>query len=507
MLSILTQISMEVNDAGKTGYSGRTMDSAVRFRLTVLLAVVASSITVSGQPLPSRIISKDPAIRQTALRQLAAFTPEQKLEYLPELTRLIGGENGYVVALAFVKIGPAAVPHLKSLLTTPMRSHVARALAMIRPVSPDTLESIRKLLDDSNVYIRGTAAACVLSLGVEDERARSISSASEEGQPAGRPIAGGIPLWIQALVSKDYAVQRDARILLKSAGAAAIPPLLDALKSGDARLRFGAAEALALVFLKSYRPDVEAAMIPLLKDTTYGMRDFARQILTYQVSEAAADALIEDEVAEQLRRKAAEESTRVWLKSAHTREELLMPIPSEPDRESVLDVAEPEEASAPDGTTILAVLHRNANKDNPYQLLRVWLRNGVRYTFLKQLAANDDDRSYLSSEFFRFGGKLYLHLMTLHDGFANMHEDEIFRIERNALTPIRVARNSPIRYQKGEVINRGGVQTFHDDDLRFEFGIWGARDPSCCPSAMIVGTYTIVGNELRVATWKRVVEE
>src|SRR6187455_1347630 len=115
------------------------MDSAVRFRLTVLLATVASSIAVSGQPLPSRIFSQNPAIRQTALRQLAALTPEQKLAYLPELTRLMGGQNGYVVALAFVKIGPAAVPHLKSLLTTPARSHAARALAMIRPVSPDTL--------------------------------------------------------------------------------------------------------------------------------------------------------------------------------------------------------------------------------------------------------------------------------------------------------------------------------------------------------------------------------
>ncbi len=99
--------------------------------------------------------------------------------------------------------------------------------------------------------------------------------------------------------------------------------------------------------------------------------------------------------------------------------------------------------------------------------------------------------------------ELYFHLMTLHEGFANMHEDELFRVGRGSLIPIRVRAGSGTELEKGEYIARSFSETFKDDDLRFESGIWKAGDPGCCPSVTVTGSYTIERNELRVATWRR----
>jgi hypothetical protein len=56
----------------------------------------------------------------------------------------------------------------------------------------------------------------------------------------------------------------------------------------------------------------------------------------------------------------------------------------------------------------------------------------------------------------------------------------------------------------GEGVWKGLWETFKDDKLEFSFGIWKEHDANCCPSAGLVnGTYTIVGDELRYATWKR----
>jgi HEAT repeat protein len=455
-----------------------------------------------GQTLQNEVISDDPVTRQTALKRLATLTPEQKLPYLPILTRMILEKNGYRVVPAFAKIGPPAVPYLQSLLSSQdgfVRAMSVRSLAMIRPISADSVEAIRKLLADPEV--ESHAAVALLSLGVDDRRARVIANVVWQNQPKGRPIVGGIPAWIQALSSQDDFVRYDANVLLKEAGADAVPPLLAALQNGDDRLRFGAVGALA--FMHSYRPDVETACIGALKDPSPQVRATARGVLQDQVSLAAHDALLEDEITERLRLKSAEKNNHNWLSSTHTREEVLAPLPPNSDRDYLLGVADPVEASAPDGTELLAVTHRSVEKSEPHQALRVWNRRGNRYSFLKEVITTGDDVSYLSAGFFHFRGKLYLHLMTLHSGNAYIHEDEIFRAERNALSPIRQNTPNPVKLAAGESIAKDVFQTFDDDNLHFEFGIWKGQDPHCCPSSNVSGTYTIVGNELRIATWKR----
>ena len=227
----------------------------------------------------------------------------------------------------------------------------------------------------------------------------------------------------------------------------------------------------------------------------------AHAILDLQISEAAHDALLEADIAEEARQRAAEAYTRGWLTSTHTRDELLAPLPPNADHAYTLGVAAPTGAAAPDGTAVLVVIHRSAEKGESHQVLRVWSQHGTRYSFI--LMRTGDDFSYLSVGFFRFGGKLYLHLMTLHSGNGIFHEDEFFRVERSLLTPIRDSTGTPIKLGKDESVAKGVFQTFHDNDLRFEFGIWKGQDPYCCPSAKVKGTYTIIGNELRIATWKR----
>jgi HEAT repeat protein len=480
----------------------RSYFSAVAIRSSVVIAVFGMAAGAFAQTLQNEVISDDPVTRQSALKRLAALTPEQKLPYLPILTRMILEKNGYRVVPAFARIGPPAVPHLQSLLSSQdgfVRAMSVRALAMIRPISADSVEALRRLLADPEV--ERYAAVSLLSLGVDDQRARVIANVLWQNQPKGRPIAGGIPAWIQALSSQDDFVKYDANMLLKETGAAAIPALLTALQNGDERLRFGAIGALA--FMHSYRPDVEAACIGALKDPSPKVRDIARGVLQDQVSLAAHDALLGDEIAERLRLEAAEENSRNWLNSTHTREEVLAPLPPNSDHDYLLGVGDPVEASAPDGTELLAITHRSADKSEPHQVLRVWNRRRNRYSFLKELITTGDDISNLSAEFFHFRGKLYFHLMTLHSGHAYIHEDEIFRVERNALTPIRQNTANTVKLAAGESIAKDVFQTFGDDDLHFEFGIWKGQDPECCPSSKVSGTYTIVGNELRIATWKR----
>jgi hypothetical protein len=455
-----------------------------------------------GQTLQNDIVSDDPATRQAALKRLAGLTPEQKLTYLSILTRMIPEKNGYRVAPGFAKVGPLAVPHLHALLGSPdafVRGTAVRALAMIRPISAESVEAIRKLLEDPQVQMH--AAVSLLCVGIDDQRARAIVNVFWQNQPKGRPISGGITAWVKALSSEDGFVRYDAEMLLKEAGVAAIPPLLEALKDGDDRLRFGAVDALA--FLHSYRPDVEVACIRALKDPSLKVRNIARGVLYEQVSLAAHDALLGDEIAEGLRLEAAEKDKRDWMNSTHTRDEVLAPLPPDSDHDYVLDVADPIEASAPDGTRVLAVTHRSVDKSQPRQVLRVWDCRGSRYSFLKELIPTGEDISYLSAGFFHFRGKQYLHLMALHSGHGYIHEDQIFRVERNSLTPIHRSTSSPIKLASGESIAKDVFETFHGDDLHFEFGIWKGQDPQCCASSTVTGTYTIVGNELRIATWKR----
>jgi hypothetical protein len=184
-----------------------------------------------------------------------------------------------------------------------------------------------------------------------------------------------------------------------------------------------------------------------------------------------------------------------------TRDEILAPLPPDQDRDYSLYAGDSWEAAAPDGTRILSVVHRSGL--HSFQLLRLWLRRGDRYSFLKALVAEEDADFSVSADWFRFRSQLYVRLVeTNTEGrYRGSENNQIFRVERNSLIPIRGAAATFLNPDETTVY--GGFDRFQDESLTFESWIAKNSDPACCARYIVEGTYTIVGNELRVATWKR----
>jgi hypothetical protein len=189
-----------------------------------------------------------------------------------------------------------------------------------------------------------------------------------------------------------------------------------------------------------------------------------------------------------------------------TRDDVFAAIPADRDRPYPLFADAYMESTAADGTIVLFVIHRAKQFDpgdavRPDELLRVWTRRGDRYSFLKALAVSGQELAYPSAEIFRFQEKLYLRLIKNYIGNMALFDDELFRVERNSLTPIH-RQALPAAITNRSSMDKKPSDSFSDEDLRFSSGIWAPTDPNCCPSTPIDGTYTIVGDELRVATWK-----
>jgi hypothetical protein len=288
----------------------------------------------------------------------------------------------------------------------------------------------------------------------------------------------------------------DAMYLLTRAGPSAVPALIKALKSEDPETRAGAAQALQMMHI--YRADMEEACIQALKDPSARVRQSARFLLAFQVTEQAKDALLEDELAELKRNREDEQRALVMRTRAHTEAEVLSPIPPDPDHKFALKVTQRFETKAPDGTTLLTVLHKGEQRDD---LLRVWNLRASGYYLLKEKIPGET--GHLSTGSFRYGGNVYLHVRTLWGGNGGYHDDELFRVESGLLTELRVPKSLPVKLSADES-TYGLLQWFEDDNLRFQFDIWKAGDPHCCPSAgQVKGTYVIVGDELKYADWSR----
>jgi hypothetical protein len=127
----------------------------------------------------------------------------------------------------------------------------------------------------------------------------------------------------------------------------------------------------------------------------------------------------------------------------------------------------------------------------------------VNYFLIKEQEGADFG-VHLSAEGFHYQGKGYLHIMELSAGTGYEHTDEIFRIESGGLHPIAMPQGLPPVVAPNEGVWKGLMQGFEDDYLTFAFGIYNGGDANCCPTAgWATGTYTIVGDEMRYATWSR----
>jgi HEAT repeat protein len=266
--------------------------------------------------VPTRqFVSGDQGLQQKALQQLSRLSDRQKLDYIPDLVRLMRDSKDVQQAnrsvLAFVKIGPLATPSLLSLLadsSPDTRGRAAQALAMIRPTTQMVIDRLHALLDDRNEWVRQRVAECLLSMSVADERAEQIEKdlwkqgVRVEIPPSEQPkdISEAIE-WLS-----DYDVPRSDRFIfgreyLTTVGVPAVQPLLAAVETGGETTRAG---ALSVLFnMHVYRPDIEAAAIKGIEDDSIVVRDSASYILDFTVTEAAKDALLSEEVADIGRRR------------------------------------------------------------------------------------------------------------------------------------------------------------------------------------------------------------
>jgi hypothetical protein len=249
-----------------------------------------------------------------------------------------------------------------------------------------------------------------------------------------------------------------------------------------------------------YRSDIAAAAIQALKsDPSARVRSYARQILLSEITEAAEDAFLQDDIEEIARKQKLDAGASRARMRSYTREEVLAAIAPDPDHTYPLEVSETVESKAPDGTRVFTVVHTGKNRAD---LLRVWMVRDSRYRLLRENSVEDDAR--LSAERFHFGDQVFLHLMILFNGTGRQRSDEFFRVESGGLTPLKTPGGLPLTLAYGETVMNGFEESFQDQDLRFEFFIWKDGDAHCCPSAgRVQGKYTIVGNELRYASWTR----
>ena len=470
---------------------------------TIGVVLIPLAVVLYGQISTQQLTSDDPNLRQAALRQLAVLSVSEKSRYVPELVRLLHDKEAHRVVLAFAKIGPSAVPALLNLLDDPdrgVRGFAAEATATIRPIMPETIDKLRLMLKDRDEWVQRRVAESILSIGISDEEAQSV--VREEWKSAalrliGPKPGGSISDWVRLLSSDDLVTRFGAVYSLTGAGPPAVPVLIKALKSDDPEVRAGAAEALQGMHL--FGSDIEAACIQALQDPSARVREFARNVLFFQVTETAMDALLQDEIAEIARKTAIEQRAQIERARPHSLAEVLAPIPSDPDNSHPLEVTDQFGTKSPDGTVLFTVLYKGRERGD---LLRVWRVRQGRYYLVKEDTAEPD--SDLSAGWFYYQGKAYLHVMHRWNGTGYQHEDEFFRIESGGLVKLTTPRGLPLVLAPGEGVWKGFLETFEDDDLEFEFGIWKGDDANCCPTAgWAKGTYTIVGNELRYATWNR----
>ncbi len=474
--------------------------------VSAVLALVLCPLTLSGQFALKDITAKDPVVRQAALRRLAALPLSEKERYIPDLARLLRASDEYIpIVLAFAKIGPPAVPTLRDLLTDPthvVRGCAAEALAMIRPVARKDIASLHSMLKDNDKWVRQRVAESLLSAGAKDPEAELVSRDEWHYlQFRGAQPSGGIGDWIGSLALSDPRTTYNDISSLISVGDPAVPSLIQALKNQDSNIRAGAAEALQDMHV--YRPDIEAAFIQAINDPSQRVRDAARFSLLFTISEAASDALLRDEIAEIERKKTAEQRARANRTLPHSLTEILASIPPDPDNTYALDVANQFETKAPDGTVVLTVLHSGEQRTD---LLRFWARRNGSYFLVGEDTADNPDGGtpHLSADAFHYHGKAYIHAQRLWEGTGSQHEDKYFRVENGGLVQLKTPEGFPIQLAPKEGVWKGFALDLKDDHLGFEFWIWKEGDSNCCPTAgQVTGTYTIVGDDLRYATWKR----
>jgi HEAT repeat protein len=212
--------------------------------------------------------------------------------------------------LALGEIGPAAataLPQLLKLAQSPDLSFddagpVFQALGKIAPHQPEVLDLLfAALADPHSAPKRYAAAECLSWLSRQDPLVvkRLITAVADPGIPdrpeavlalcgAGPAAAPAIPLLKGLFHQQDVMLRYAAAEVLAFIGDAAIPALLQALKSSDVRARYHAAYSLGRIGPR--QSEILPALIQVLHDEERAVRRSAIRALG-DIGPAAASAV------------------------------------------------------------------------------------------------------------------------------------------------------------------------------------------------------------------------
>jgi hypothetical protein len=373
--------------------------------------------------------------------------------------------------------GQDGAPALADLLTgDPDREVRKGAVEALEKVDPKNAAKplSQALLHDKDLEVRKAAL-------------NSIGKLGDDG-------AAAIPALIESLRSEDDDIRKGATDDLQSLGKLAIPPLLAALQNPSVMIREGAIEALP------HNPPLpeevaKALTVAASKDKSRTVRNAAAVVLQ-GASLPAGDAVLGK--LEQDYAASPKPIANIDKNRQYSKEEIIASLP--PDKEHAYPLRLTSLFPLED-SNFAVTLHQG--QERPDRLV-IWKKVGVNRYQVAQTMENDPD----ADETFRpptlftpkgepNGQKLkFLYIENVGRRFA---DETVYAIDTDAneLRPVDIESAETWYRSKlhpGEETWGGEGNLFVDDQQPgFEFYIAKSKDPSCCPSGgQVTGTYKII---------------
>jgi len=372
--------------------------------------------------------------------------------------------------------GQDGAPVLAHLLATDpdvqVRKGAIEALEKVDPKNAATPLS-QALLHDKDLEVRKAAL-------------NSIGKLGDDG-------AAAIPALIESLRSEDDDIRKGATDDLGMLGKLATLPLIAALQNPDARIRAGAIKTLPQ---SPPLPDEvkEALIAAASKDKSRMVRNAAAEALQaagIPAAEAAVGKLEKDYEA------APKPIANIDKNRQYSKEEIIASLPPDKEHEYPLRLTSlfPVEDS-----NFVVTLHQGHERPDR---LAIWKKVGVnRYRIVQAMEAElEVDESFRQPTLFTPKGEppgenvKFLDIVNVGRRFA---DETVYAIDTDAgeLRPVDI--ESPETWYRpqvhtGEDTVTGGNVFVDGQEPGFEFYIAKPKDPSCCPSAgQVTGTYKIV---------------
>jgi HEAT repeat protein len=322
---------------------------------------------------------------------------------------------------------------------------------------------------------------------------------------AGRAYPPAMQALARALDDESDVIRSAASRGLAGLGRPAVLALAAALKSPDLYVRHGAVRALADIQPQS--EDVVSALLIALKDQSNSVRSAAAEALQNTTGPARQAALAEQQRQANAELAAKGGDANRW----YSAEELIATIPADADHKYPLRLeyllAIPSDSS--DSGDFFVTVHQG--KERPSRLA-FWAPVGEdkyqRSQVIMAEESGDSDDGFGPPTIFEtevwlanwdrgyYERSSFVHIPELSkERYGG--GDLVFAVDTdtNQFFPVEI-QPADEWYQKrlrpGEVIYESS-NSFAEDRLQSDFGIWNKNDPMCCPTAgEVTGSYKVI---------------